>query len=177
MAVSQGSFGAIKMPTTSYSRDRDFTPEYLSTVSRWIEAAGEVLVVMRYLGMAGAKDFAFIRTPDEFQSLVAKLPSGTDTIVFRKPQLPLRGLVDDRLIETARELFPDGVESLLVHRVPETPEDLRLEGSMYGETAELIERLQDLNGQEIALGPVPPFLENDNDDMISASKDGIDGAR
>lgn len=165
------------MSTPSYHQDRDFTPKYLDTVFGWIKATGEVFVMLRYLGMAGAKDDAFIHTPEEFQSLIDKLPSGTDTIVFRKRQLPIRGAVNDQLIETASVLFPDGVETLLVFGVQESPGDRLLRGRMNGVSDELIMDLRELYGQVIALGPLPPFNEDDNEDMISASKDGIDGPR
>lgn len=165
------------MTLDSYNPDRDITPEYLATVNRWIELTGEVFVVLRYLRMAGAKDYAFVKTVEDFTHMVSLCPDGTDLIVFRDRQLNLRGLVTDEFIREARRLIADGYEYLAVRMSPLSPDDPRLHGDLGNGHAELVEYLESSHGDFVALGPCPPFDDADNETMISASKGGIDGPR
>ncbi|MDB5347100.1 MAG: hypothetical protein JWP89_5477 [Schlesneria sp.] len=156
---------------------RDVTSTYLSTVDQWIDSSEEVLVVLRYLGMAGAKDYAFIESPVAFRQLVDSVPIGTDIIVFKEHYLPLRGEVSDDLIQAALVLVPNGSEYLCVDLVPDTNVEQRLSGRLGDTHLDLLEDLNDCKGHPVAFGPVPPFCEADNEFMISASKGGIDGPR
>lgn len=156
---------------------RDVTSNYLSTVDQWVASSGEVLVILRYLGMAGAKDYVFVRSSPAFRQVVESAPTGTDIIVFKEQQLPLRGCVDDELVGIALNLVPDGTEYLVVNLVPYIEGGQRLSGRMGDSHRNLLEDLVDSEGRLIAFGPLPPFIEADNEFMISASKGGIDGAR
>src|SRR5688572_27625395 len=49
-----------------YNPERDVTPKFLETVGQWIDASSEVFVVLCYLRAAGMKDYAFIKTREEF---------------------------------------------------------------------------------------------------------------
>jgi hypothetical protein len=165
------------MPPDSYDPARDLTPRFLDTVSRWIASSGEVLVVMRYLHAAGARDYALIRTPDEFRRLVDVCPVGTDVIVFKNPQLPVRGCVDEDLIHRAREVIPDGAEFFCVCLPGNVAGDPRLSGSMGDSHESLTQALLDGYGNRVAVGPCPAYWQDDNVDMVSASKGGVNGAR
>jgi hypothetical protein len=170
---------AKKMKTIGdrYSPERDVTPKFLATVGGWIDSSAEVFVVLRYLRAAGMKDYAFIKTRDEFASLVDSVAEGTDMIAFRDPQLPIRGKVSKEFVESAKAQIADGIEYLFVRRRPEKIGDLRLSGGMGNTHATLTEDLEEEIGEEVALGTCPPFIDPDNDRMISASKGGIDGPR
>lgn len=165
------------VPGGIYNPERDATPQYRATVRSWIDASQEVFVVMRYLRGGGAKDYALIKNEAEFEHLLELLPEGTDTIVFRKSQLPCRGLVTDQFIEDAKQTILDGAEYLFIRMDPETPGDPRLCGEMGGSHRELEDDLTEERGKRVALGNCPPFVGDDNEDMISASIGGIDGPR
>ena len=107
------------------------------------------------------------------------VPVGTDIIAFRAKQLPMRGTCTESLINRALVEIAEGVEFLIVRASPAAPEDPRLWGEMGDTHGDLRETLQDEDvfGREVALGACPPFIDADNQDMVSASKGGIDGPR
>lgn len=164
------------MSADMYRPERDVTPAYLSTVRSWIDATGEVLVIMRYLHGGGAKDFALITSAEEFDRLIDVCPLGTDIIVFRDRMLPIRGVVDDVFVKQLRELLPDDSEYLFVNMKPEKPGDPRCFGE-FDFVRHLDSDLEDMVGETIAIGECPDFTGPDNESMISASKGGIDGPR
>ncbi len=90
------------MVSDEYNPERDITPHFVETVSDWLTASSELFVVLRYLRGAGAKDCAFIHNQDEFRQLIETCPTGTDIIVFRDRQLPIRGIVTKDLIAEHR---------------------------------------------------------------------------
>ena len=165
------------MVTDTYNPERDITPEYLNTVDSWIRVSGEVLVIMRYLRGGGSKDFALITSPDLFRQLIDRCPVGTDIIVFRDLQLPLRGVVDSEFIAKAKRLVPDGSEYLYIRTTPERPDDPRCFGEFDEGHVTLVVDLNDEIGESVAFGLCPNFVPDDNEAMISASKGGIDGPR
>jgi hypothetical protein len=165
------------MVADTYSPERDISDRFLQIVATWIRESGEVLVILRYLRAAGAKDYGFVRTEDEFHGLIDILPVGTDIIVFRNQQLPLRGAVTDDFIASAKSLINDGDEYLYVKMQPLMDDDIRAFGEM-GDTHNCMdEDLREHMGEEVAIGHCPPFIDPDNEAMISASKGGIDGPR
>lgn len=165
------------MAANTYDPERDISEQYLEMVTSWIQESGEVLVIMRYLNAAGATDYAFARTTDDFRKLLDALPVGTDTIVFRDRQLPLRGAVNDDFIDSVKSLIRDGDEYLYVKGQTLTPGDIRSFGEM-GDTHNCMEEdLREHIGDEVAIGHCPSFIDPDNEAMISASTGGIDGPR
>src|SRR5262245_19878008 len=85
-----------------------FDPAFLDQIKEWIEASGEVFVVIRYAYAAGAKDYLFMTSYEQFQSRLRTLRSMADVIVFRQTQLPIRGIADGALLARARAEIPDG---------------------------------------------------------------------
>ena len=164
------------MASGTYSPERDITSGYLATVSDWIIASGEVLVIMRYLYGAGAKHYALIESVDVFQRLVDLCPDGTDIIVCRDPQLPYRGLVDAKFIGEVSSALKGAGEYMLVNLSPEGENDPRCNGQ-FDYVSYLTEELEEELGENVAVGKCPDFMGPDNEAMISASKGGIDGPR
>ena len=160
-----------------YRPERDISPRFLDQVAGWIAQGGEVLVVLRYLRAAGSKDFAFCHTRSEFELLVDTVGIGTDIVVFREPQLPLRGIVDQQFLEAACQAIPDGSEYLLVSK--EVKGDRQVCHFVdIGEChTELRESLNELFGTAAAIGLCPSFCVADHEGLISAAKGGIDGPR
>ena len=165
------------MVTDRSKPERDITPLFVAKVADWLALSDELFVVPRYWGSAGAKDFAFIRDDAEFKQLVHACSDGTDIIVFRYTQLPIRGIATPEMISEITNQFPDGEEYLAVCTSPQRQGDLRLSGRIGDSHASFIEDLNDFIGRQVAVGLCPRFIDADNYAMISASKGGIDGPR
>jgi hypothetical protein len=160
-----------------YDPTREITPAFIAQVSDWITASGEVLVILRYLRAAGSKDYVFCRSASDFQDLVTSLPVGTETIVFRNAQLPLRGICSEALVERSLAFIPDGTEYLIALLERTGGSTRQPTGSMGDNNECLAEDMACFRGKHVAVGPLPNFTAPDNDSMISASKGGIDGPR
>ena len=155
---------------------RSVTRAFLSQVFRWIDLSGEVLVILRYLHCAGSKDYALIRSWKGFEELVDICPEGTDIIVFRDAQLPMRGKADLDFVRRCMETLKRGEEYLIVNLSPLRPCDPRLHGvSDYLVTLE--EALMEFMGCEVAVGVCPDFFKPDGESMVSESKGGLIGPR
>ncbi|HVX61406.1 MAG TPA: hypothetical protein VHC19_12415 [Pirellulales bacterium] len=161
----------------AYNRARDITERFASTVARWIEEQGEVFVVLRYLRAAGAKDYAICRSLKAFGAICETVPKGTDIVVFREPQLPLRGKVTEDFIQSATNAVPQGAEYMLAVWEPPSETGMARRVTMGVSHAELRADLEECPGILAAVGVCPRFCDPDNDQMISASKGGVDGPR
>lgn len=162
---------------STYNPERDVTEVFKSKVADWIASEGEVFVILRYLASAGSKDYAFCHSKEDFVSILGAVPDSTDIIVFRNKQLPYRGLCSPMFVDQVLRAIPDGEEYMAIANLPPSSSDLRCHGRMGDTHRDLMEDLQDWMGQSVAVGPCPPFIEGDNETMISASKGGIDGPR
>ena len=160
-----------------YTPEREIDSTFMSTVGSWIRATGEVLVLLRYLRAAGAKDFALCRSEAEFEQLVADAPEGTDVVAFREPQLPLRGTADDKFAQAVMRAVPNGTEWLLVSLARRSESPLCERSAFDNSHASLHEELGEIWGQEAAAGLCPNWVIADNDSLISRSKGGIVGPR
>lgn len=162
---------------SKYDPTRDTSAHFISKVMGWISESGEVLVVLRYLASAGAKDFIFCRTQEEFTKLVESVAIGTDIIVFQEPQLPTRGSCTQSFIESTLRQLAACDECLVVRVHLKVPQRLTTSGQMSDSPECLKEILEGLLGEEVAVGPCPNFNVADHETMISAAKGGIDGPR
>lgn len=157
-----------------YNPARDITPEFIQRVADWIAVNGEVLIVVRWVG--GFHDFALCRSRADFEQLVEMIADGTEVIVFRDPQMPIRGRVDEALIARALEVIPEGPEYqiLSIATKPGCPLSARV---AWGEShADLQETLHDWKGIDIAAG-CPDFWGADHEGMMSRAKGGVEGPR
>ena len=155
--------------------DSTTSPHFLAPVRAWIETSEEVLVMIRYSHAAGARDFEFFDSFASLQNRLLSLPSRTCVIAFLSQQLPLRGRVDERFINNAMELLPEGKEWLTVAL------ELTVAGSRSwfhsgdGITqASLREELEDCAGTLMAVGPHPSWLQ-DSETVVSAVVPQPDG--
>lgn len=162
---------------STYDPTRDTSPHFMSKAMEWISERGEVLVVLRYLASAGAKDFIFCRTQEEFTKLVESVAIGTDIIVFQEHQLPIRGGCTPSFIETTLRQLAGCDECLVVRLHIKEPQRLTTSGEMSDSPECLKEILEGLLGEDVAVGPCPNFNVADHETMISAAKGGIDGPR
>jgi hypothetical protein len=96
-------------PTT----DQDF----LGTLENWFSSQNEIVVEIRYRCGGGSQDFELFSSFLALSDRVRELPAGACITAFRKPQLPLRGVVDDGFVTKCLEQIPDGCEYLVAETV------------------------------------------------------------
>ncbi|MDQ5824883.1 MAG: hypothetical protein M3441_11865 [Chloroflexota bacterium] len=145
---------------------------FRQTVKEWLNEQGELLVLIRYSHAAGSRDYLLVDEPSQFEDRLDKLRPMTSIIVFRQPQLPLRGIVDSQFIEMALQTISEGTEYLALYL-----DEYEYPWSHFhhGDSKEELRAdLQEWLGKRAAFGPYPPWLE-DNEDVISAIVPGPDG--
>jgi hypothetical protein len=138
-------------------------PAFLDMIENWLGSRPEILVLIRYSGAGGRKEFEFFSLYEPLIARLGRLPPRTSIIAFREPQLPLRGMVDGEFISNCLNALPDNSEFLLLESP--RPERAEVAGLHWtaGEThAELREALQDARGRRVAVGPYPPWLVETN---------------
>jgi hypothetical protein len=158
----------VRGPTTD--------PKFLGTLESWFQSQPEILALIRIRCGAGAKDFEFFPSYEALKNRIRELSPGTCITVFKQPQLPLRGVVDDNFIAKCLSNIPDGSEYLIV----ETKLTIAGRASWfhYGSDvshATLREDLEESRGIPVAVGLYPPALDDTNDVIhaIVPDEDGV----
>jgi hypothetical protein len=104
-----------------------------------------------------------------------QLQAETRITAFRRPQLPLRGVVDDAFIDQCLRNIQDGSEFVVVETVRRTAGRYSWFHDEAGEThEELRESLEAARRSPVAVGEYPPWLE-DNPEVISGYVPDEDG--
>jgi hypothetical protein len=135
--------------------------EFNKMAQNWLREQEEVLALFQYSRMAGAKDWFILKSYEELCARVEVSPPNTRVTVFRRPQLQLRGTVDDTLVEQAMAVIPDGAEYLWVSIGAHT--GWWSEHGAGESHHELREHLLEQRGAFIAVGLYPPWLGEDED--------------
>jgi hypothetical protein len=149
---------------------------FLNTIDHWLHSQGEILVLIQYSRAAGNKSFEFFTSLAGLDERLRQLRPETCVTVFRRPQLPLRGVVDDELIGKCLSRIPDGSEFLLVETVRRTAGPASWFHDAAGESRdELREALQDSYGAGVAVGEYPKWRD-ESPDVVSAYVPHSDGA-
>jgi len=146
---------------------------FLNQVHQWIQETGEVFVVIRYAYSAGARDYLFVFSFEQFEKLIHSLPPLADVIVFKQRQLPLRGIANAELLEVALKSIPDGEWWFLLCRHSDKLSDFSDDGADSHQ--EMRRAFEEFQGKHIAIGLDSPFHEPDNENMQSGivpQKDG-----
>lgn len=148
---------------------------FRATVENWLQENGEISVLIRYSHAGGNKEFEFFHSMQSFNERLQRMAPKTCVIVFREKQLPLRGKVDAHFIKIAVQTIQNAEEYLIAG----------LERVKYGAMSwhqfisgvgleELKESLCECEGEIVALGAYPSWLE-DNDEVVSAVVSEADG--
>jgi hypothetical protein len=141
---------------------------FLDRVSQWLQTGAETLVMIRYSRAAGSKSFEFFTSMQALLGRLKRLPAQTEVTVFRTPQLPFRGVVDDEFISRTAEAIADGLEFLVIETNPRSAGSSTWFHHIAGEShADLRGALEQSRGRYVAVGAYPPWLENSSD-VISA---------
>jgi hypothetical protein len=145
---------------------------FLKSLQRWLSERGEVLVLIRYSRSAGSKSFEFFDSYHPLLERLRRLPEQTSIIAFRKPQLPLRGVVDDQFVADCLSRITDGSEFLVVEMAPRTAGKESWTHHAAGiSNAELRNALEDARGRSVAVGAYPPWEEKSPDVLCAIVPD------
>jgi len=87
---------------------------FLQAIANRLLQDSEILVLIEYSRAAGSKSFEFMTSITALTERLGQLTPATRVTVFMRPQLPLRGCVDDQFIEGCLSRIPDGSEFLVV---------------------------------------------------------------
>lgn len=87
---------------------------FLAIVKNWIEADGEIFVVVYHAKAGGATDHWYITTYSQFVKTINSTWGNCSIEVYRHPKFPLRGIITDDFISTAKNEFAKGEEWFLL---------------------------------------------------------------
>jgi hypothetical protein len=148
----------------------------MKRIADWIQAHGEVLVLIRWPNAGGSKSFELFREMSAFMARLAPLPERTSVIVFKQLQLPIRGMVDDELVRRAVEHIPESTEYLIAGLDLVTHERYADYPNASGESHdELVAALRDWRpDHRVAVGRYPEWWE-DTENVIAAYVPDMDG--
>jgi hypothetical protein len=150
-------------------------PKFLATLEDWLKHQDEVLIEIRYRCGGGSQDFELFPSFQALAERIRELPQGACVTVFRKPQLPLRGIVDDGFVAKCLDDIPDGSEYLVAETVRRVYGRHSFFHCGSGEShAELRDDLEECRGAAVAAGLYPPVLER-SADVLSAVVPDEDG--
>ncbi|HYM78930.1 MAG TPA: hypothetical protein VE377_23355 [Candidatus Dormibacteraeota bacterium] len=149
--------------------------QFLKSLEDWLGGQSEVMILVRYSRAAGSKSFEFFTSFAALRARLALLKAETSVTAFRKPQLPLRGRVDDEFIGKCLSFIPGGTEFLVLETDPRMATQQWLFHHQAGaSTDELQQALEGLRGRLVAVGEYPQWLK-DSPDVISAYVPKQDG--
>ncbi len=157
----------------SYAPTTD--PKFLRTLEDWFKSQSEILIEIRYRCGAGSQDFELLSSFQALSERIRELPAGACVTAFRKPQLPLRGVVDDNFVAKCLEEIPDDSEYLVAETIRRVYGRRSFFHCGSGEShAELRDDLEECRGTPVAAGLYPPVFEQSSD-VISAVVPDADG--
>ena len=158
---------------------------FLSEVEKMITTRGEILVEFRYSHAAGKRDIMLFASFPAFQQQLQSMPARTLVEVYRHYDLPLRGAVDEQMIQAALALLSGETEYLVVYRQPrndwrraeEYDQGLGWLSSFHNEEGQdhLEEKLRETLGEQAAVGPYPEWREEAGNVLwaIVSNADGL----
>jgi len=138
-----------------------FDQSFQSKVIQWLHESRELLVMLRYPNAGGTRDYELHTGHESIARRLSEVPAQTSVIIFRDPQLQLRGIVTGNFIEAAVAHIPDGVEFLIVESALTTYGKHSWYRNASGTThSELREELESCFDRPVIFGPYPPWLED-----------------
>jgi len=150
--------------------------EFLKSLEHWLRGQSEIMILVRYSRAGGSKSFEFFSSFPALRARLAQLKAETSVTAFRKPQLTLRGRVDDEFIGKGLSLIPAGSEFLVLETDPRMATQQWLFHHEAGESTDELQRvLEELRGRLVAIGEYPQWLR-DSPDVISAYVPNQDGS-
>jgi hypothetical protein len=158
--------GAVETAPTTLPSTTD--KKFLKSLEDWLHGDSEVMILVRYTRAAGNKSFEFFTSFAVLKKRLAELRATTNVVAFRKPQLPLRGRIDDEVIGKCLSFIPAGSEFLVLETDPRMATQQWLFHHEAGESPDgLRQVLEGLRGRLVAVGEYPQWMK-DNPDVVSA---------
>ena len=146
-------------------------PLLIQTVERWMYDSTDLFVELHYPHTGSSGDYYLLTTIRDFNELLAGARRGAIVTVLRKQQYPIRGIVDDDLIDRAIAEVPDG-EWYDIVRPWFYPTMLPLSGGGNNHQ-QYRKELEELRGEEVFTGRAPSlpayWIKNDDEDSIIAT--------
>jgi hypothetical protein len=150
--------------------------KFLAKLQRWFRSRREVLLMIRHPYSAGSKDFELHGSYKALKTRLRGLKPSTWVVIFRQPQLPVRGVVDGAFVKKCQECVVDGAEYLISERVPRTFGRSTWYQWCTGRShAKMREDLDKLHGCEVAMGAFPPWVKETNEVIhaVVPEEDGV----
>lgn len=150
--------------------------KFLSKLQRWFRTREEVLLMIRHPYSAGSKDFELHGNYKALKTRLRSLKPSTWVIIFRQPQLPVRGVVDATLVKKCLECVGDGTEYLISERVPRTfGRSTWYQWCTGCSHTKMRDDLDKLHGHEVAMGAFPPWVKETKDVIYAVvpEEDGV----
>jgi hypothetical protein len=148
--------------------------EFLKRLEDWLDSQLEIMVLIRHSRAAGNNSIEFFTSFAALSERLHQLEPQTCITAFRRPQLPLRGIVDDPFIDACLSNIPDGSEFVVAETVCRTADQYSWFHYRAGEThEELRESLEASRGSPVAVGEYP--RREDSRDVISGYVPDEDG--
>ena len=138
-----------------------FSPHNLALISDWLAETNELFVDVYMPHSGGGSAGYFIRSMDEFKSLISRQNWNEIVItVFRGLQFPLRGVADEAFLELCLKQIPDGqFYEMVALSLSQFPSNVAFCGE--GKThSEFRVDFNDRLGEEIGIGAVWPKIDN-----------------
>src|ERR1700733_3760302 len=143
-------------------------PKFLDTLQMWFCSQPEILVEIRFRCGAGNSAFEFYSSYESLSDRIRELPQGACVTVFKQPQLPFRGVMNDSFIAGCLNGVPDGAEYLMVETVRVIYGRMSWFHNGSGTThMELRDDIEESRGKPVAVGIYPPVLI-ETDEVIAA---------
>jgi hypothetical protein len=143
-------------------------PVFTGTLESWFRSQPELLALIRYSHAGGSRAFRLFASFHDFTDTLRQLPHLACVTVFRHPQLPLRGVVDDAFIARCLEEIPNSAEYVVTELVQRVCGRASWFHCSSGEShPDLRDDLEGLRGAAVAAGMYPPWLQ-DTEDVVSA---------
>jgi len=173
LGVGLTIIGAVEKATHSIRSTTD--KKFLKLLDEWLRGQSEIMILVRYSRAAGNKSFEFFTSFASLRGRLTKLKAETSVTAFRRPQLALRGRVDDEFIGKCLSVIPAGSEFLVLETDPRLATQQWLFHHEAGESLdELRQVLEEWRGRLVAVGEYPRAL-SDSPDVISAYVPHPDG--
>jgi hypothetical protein len=148
--------------------------EVLSKLECWFRKRPEILVRTR-VRCSGREEFEFFSSFKAFEDTLRESLPGTWFTVFEQPQLPLRGIVDNKFIARCLDIIPDGAEYLMMETVRTAAGKMSWFRNHSDDTHVMFRSdIEGSLGVSVAVGLYPPCLE-ERDDVIHVFTPNADG--
>jgi len=150
-------------------------PASLRTIENWCKVETEVLALIRFRCGAGSREYRLFSSYPSLLAMIKDAPAGACITVFRAPNLPLRGVMDEEFIKKCLAVVPEGAEYLMFETVPTVAGKHSWYHYGSGESlAELKDYLEQSTGLPVVVG-YHPSMSAGPDEAIDGVVPDIDG--